>query len=170
MSAHNNLNFSKWEIKAKRKGYRVTKKGDLIGPNGLKLKCEKKNKGYKFFTMKVDKVSKNVFVHRLQAYQKFGNLIYKNNMQVRHLDNKRDNNSIENISIGHNRTNMLDRPKEDLLKSALHATSFTKKYDHEKIKAYHNETKSYRKTMDKFNIKSPGSLHYIINKKWKHNT
>ena len=59
---------------------------------------------------------------------------------------------------------MMDISAEVRLAKALHATSFSRKHDKEPIRAYYAEHKSYRKTMEEFNISSKGTLHFILNK------
>lgn len=57
----------------------------------------------------------------------------------------------------------MDIPKQVRIKKSLHASSFLKKYENDEVKKYYNKTKSYKKTMSKFNISSKGTLHYILN-------
>ena len=54
-------------------------------------------------------------------------------------------------------------PKEDRLKYALNATKHVRKYDKQEVRDYYNSCKSYAKTMEKFNISSKGTLHFILN-------
>ena len=103
-------------------------------------------------------------VHRLQAYQKFGDKIYLKNIHVRHKNNISTDNSFENILIGTPSENAMDNPKEDRVKRANHATSFWRKYDKDIVKSFHKENgRSYKKTMSNFNITSKGTLNYILN-------
>ena len=57
---------------------------------------------------------------------------------------------------------MFDKPKHVRQQMASNAA---KKYSDEKaleIINYHNQTKSYKKTKEKFGISSNGTLHYIL--------
>ena len=71
-------------------------------------------------------------------------------------------NSYENILIGTHSQNMMDISKELRLKKALKATSFVRKYNKEEVIKFHNKSKSYKETMEKFNILSKGTLNYIL--------
>lgn len=156
--------FNRNEQKAYEKGYRITEQGDVIGLKGEKVGYNKMN-GYIGFKMR-DSDGKNLGVsaHRLQAYQKFGETIYQTGTVVRHLDGDPKNNSIDNISIGTMRDNILDRPANERLEHALHATSFWRKYDKDEVRKFHEESGSYQKTMDHFGISSKGTLHHILKK------
>lgn len=109
--------------------------------------------------MKTIKVS----IHRLQAYQKFGDDIYEEGIEVRHLDGIRTNNSYENIEIGTSSDNKFDIPIEI---RKIKSSNANKKYSDElvlEIKEYYNSGHTYKETMEKFNISSKGTLSYIIN-------
>ena len=91
--------------------------------------------------------------------------IYKKGIVVRHLNGNKIDNSHNNISIGTQSQNMLDRPVEERKKHAMKATKAMMKYKNvnEIIKYHEKNGKSYKKTMKKFNISSTGTLHYILN-------
>ena len=85
---------------AYEKGYKVLPNGDVVGPSGNLLSLSLKE-GYKRFHFRLDDGShKHILVHRLLAYQKYGNELFKNNLNVCHIDSKRDNNIVDNIIIG----------------------------------------------------------------------
>lgn len=148
---------------ALERGFDIDKEGNMYGIRGTILKCSNKN-GYKVSGIKINGITKNIFAHRLQAYKKFGDKIFEEGIMVRHLDGDSTNNSWDNIGIGTNSDNMMDISAEVRLAKALHATSFTRKHDKETIRAYYTEHKSYKKTMEHFNITSKGTLHFILNK------
>ena len=154
--------FNRLEILAKQKGYVVLEDGTVNGPN--KNDIGTINNGYVFINLRVAGKCRNVRAHRLQAYQKYGEAIYSKGIVVRHLDGNPLNNSHTNIAIGNNSDNMMDKPKEQRMKDALHATSFVRKHSHEEIISYHEKHNSYKKTMEKFNISSKGTLHFILKK------
>jgi hypothetical protein len=57
---------------------------------------------------------------------------------------------------------MMDKSKEIRLRTAINATPI--KYSNvDEIRMYYNTCHSYKKTMEKFNISSKGTLHYILN-------
>jgi hypothetical protein len=151
-------------LNAHDKGYRVTKEGKVIGIKGNELKLNNHDGYYRFNFRDLNGKATSVKVHRLQAYQKFGDEMFVEGIMVRHLDGDSTNNTWDNIAIGTNSDNMMDMSAEVRLAKALHATSFTRKHDKETIRAYYAEHKSYTKTMQHFNISSKGTLHFILNK------
>lgn len=159
-------------IHAVRKGYRISSDGVVTGLNGtiLKLK-EKTENGYYRFNIKFQEnglVKHNyVSVHRLQAYQKFGNLIFDPKVQVRHLDGNPQNNQEDNIEIGTQSQNIMDVPEDQRVKRATHA-SRQKQSAHsqefwEKIKQEHRQGLSYKDISQKYKV-SKSSISYQLNK------
>ena len=149
-------------IRAYNKGYRIDREGYAISPSGRKMKFRKAGKGgYYCINYKVDNVNHSVPYHRLMAYQKFGDLLFAADC-VRHLNGNHHDNSYDNIEIGTLSDNIMDIPQEIRRRSAIIATNI--KYDNvEEIREYYSKVNSYKKTMDKFNISSKGTLHYILN-------
>lgn len=93
---------------AYQKGYRMNAKGDIFGLQGQLMKLRKGTNGYLCFNFWANNKKQTICAHRLQAYCLFGEELYKNNMQVRHLDGNPLNNMIDNISIGTQSDNMMD--------------------------------------------------------------
>jgi hypothetical protein len=151
------------QIAAKR-GYVVTEEGVLLNPKGLELQSVD-NGGYIKTTIRLNGKAVIFFAHRLQAFQKYGELLYNESILVRHLNSNKEDNSWQNIAIGTHSDNMLDIPKQIRIKKAIHASSFLKKYKNKEIIRFHKLHKSYKKTMDQFNISSKGTLNYILNPK-----
>ncbi len=162
--SHNKLKFSKNEVYAYNKGYRVTKDGVFCGlKNNIIINYNKA--GYNRVCTKKDKKQISVFAHSLQAYQKYGDKIYESGILVRHLDGNSKNNHIDNIALGTNTDNMMDRPKIERKRQALKASLKTKKYNTDEVKKYYIENGfSYKETQKYFGISSSGTLHYILNK------
>lgn len=122
-------------------------------------------KGYLYFTIRIDDRPRKVNVHRMQAYQKFKDKIYEDNIVVRHLNGNSLDNTFNNIGIGSQSENMFDRPREERIKHGRLAASFNIKYPKELIdemKVFYNNCKSYKKTMEKYNISSKGTLWHIL--------
>lgn len=147
-----------------RRGYRITESGELLSPKGEVLKGTKNTTGYKRMSYKSK--GKQIFVdfHRLQAFQKYGNKLFEEGIEVRHLNGNRLDNSFKNIALGTHSDNMMDIPEQIRIDKALHATSFIRKYDKNEVRNYYKKVKSYKKTMEHFNISSKGTLHFILNK------
>ena len=84
--------------------------------------------------------------------------------EVRHVNADRGDFSWDNILIGTHSQNMMDIPEHIRLAKALHATSHVRKYDKGEVRKFYNGCKSYKKTMEQFDISSKGTLHFILNK------
>lgn len=154
--------FSKGNIAVKfayDKGYRVNKDGCVVSPKGMIVKPMINNQGYSHFHVRVCSVNTVVFVHRLCAYQMYGELSLTADC-VRHLNGNSIDNRPENIQIGTHHDNAMDIPKEHRIKRSQHNIVHK---DHQKIIDFHNKSKSYKKTMEKFGISSKGTLHFILN-------
>ena len=148
---------------AYKKGYRVlmdgtpiSKRNQLSGSN-----CN----GYIRLGIRIEGKKDYVMVHRLQAYQKYGDKMFEKGIVVRHLNGNPKDNSWDNIAIGTASQNMMDIPAHIRMAKSLHATSFHRKHDKETIRKYYESNGlSYKKTMEKFNISSKGTLWFILNK------
>lgn len=144
------------------KGYRISKDGIVVNTNGKELSGSKSNRGYLKFSIRIGGETCHINFHRLQAFQKYGDIIFNAGVVCRHIDGDKFNNSWDNIEIGTQSQNMMDRPAEERLAHAKHASSFIQKHNHEEIKEFHAIHKSYKKTMYEFGINSKGSLNYIL--------
>lgn len=161
METHNNLKFSGLERIAKQRGYKVTEDGLFCGVRDNILK--RKNKGYLCVSIKVDGKNKFLYAHRLQAYQKYGEDVYQKGICVRHLNGDKSDNSFDNIAIGTNRDNVMDRSKSERKRIANIATRQTIKYNKDEVVQYYNEcNRSRKKTIEHFGMSKAG-LHYILN-------
>jgi len=98
---------------AYNKGYRIIN-GKIINPKGKTIKGHNAN-GYLNFGVNTKEFHDNVPVHRLLAYQKYGNQILEEGIVVRHLDGNSLNNLEENIVIGTQSDNMMDKTPEALM-------------------------------------------------------
>jgi len=162
------IEFSFHERTISELGYYVDKDGTCFSKSGKVLKGTLTKSGYIVISTRIDGKTIKIGVHRLQAYQKYGEEIYKEGIKVRHFDNYSLNNSWDNILIGTNQDNMLDIPKEIRLKTAITASNSIKVYSDElvqEIKDYRNLGHTYLEIMSKYNISSKGTLSYIINKR-----
>ena len=145
-------------LKAYEAGYRVDRAGNVISPHsGENLRLNLRKDYYQFGIGHAGKVK----VHRLQAYQKYGPKIFAEGIQVRHLNGNAKDNSYQNIAIGTASDNMMDKPKWLRVKQASQAHKKHKNVL--EIRNFYRLNKSYKKTMERFNISSKGTLHFILN-------
>jgi hypothetical protein len=148
-----------------RKGYRVM--DGKVTYRGRFIKGHKQKKGkayYLYIGVRYLKKPKKIPVHRLVAYQKYGEVTFLKGVQVRHLDGNSENNTESNIAIGTASQNQMDKTEETRKRMALHASSFIKIHDHDKIIKSYQEGKSYKTIMDETGIKSKGTISFIIRK------
>lgn len=88
-------------------GYRVSPNGEIVlRITGASVPLSSSKRGYKRFQVRERK--KTCLLHRLQAYQKFGESLYEPGIEVRHLNNCGADNCIENIGIGTHSENLSD--------------------------------------------------------------
>jgi hypothetical protein len=145
------------------KGYRIDEHG-CLSYKGRPLSGHI-SKGYFMAGFrKKDGGAYNFSAHRLQAFQKYGDDLYKPGIQVRHLNSNPLDNSYKNIAIGNASENAMDKSPEKRMAAALIASSFIRKYDRDIVTKFHKESGgSYKKTMLNFGISSKGTLHFILN-------
>lgn len=93
------------------KNYKISE-GIAYGPNGA-LRPAPDSKGYLRFNVGIKGKQFTCWVHRLVAFQKFGEAIHAPGIDVRHLDGNRQNNQPENIAIGSRSENLCDAPKSE---------------------------------------------------------
>jgi len=153
-------------MEAISRGYRITDEGVMNGMDG-EINGYPNSKGYKCITIRnrKERTTRMVPFHRIQAYQKFGDKMFEDGIEVRHLNGNRLDNSFENIEIGTSKQNSMDKKPEVRLAMAIHASKFITVHSHQDIvNWYMNNGKSYKKTMLNFGISSKGTLHFILNR------
>lgn len=151
------------EQKAAELGCTLNKEGTVIlNARGRKVAAHASNDYLVFdFGPKCDR--KRVSVHRLQAWFKFGEALYADKIQVRHLDGNPLNNHADNLALGTQSQNMMDRPAENRRASAYIASRRIAKHDHAAVITYY-KIHGFKKTLEFFGISSKGTLSFILNK------
>jgi len=169
------LKANLYVIEAYNRGYRVID-GELYGPTGKKRKPNIKitSDGYKFERFNIcirqnknDYNRPSIPVHKLAAFQKFGEKSFEVDIQVRHLDGNSLNNKDYNLELGTPLDNSLDKKPEVRLQSSITASTYIRKFtdeEMEEIRKFHRG--SYKETMETFSISSKGTLHRILNVKY----
>ena len=155
---------SKALLEAVEKGVWIDRNGVVYGVRGRPIKLRKQSSGYYTFSVRFKGKVIPIKVHSLQAFLKYGDEIF-NTECIRHLNNTKSDNSWNNIAIGTHEENVMDNPREDVIKRAKYASSFANKYNHGDVVKFYNSCKSYKKTMEEFGISSNGTLHFILKKK-----
>lgn len=149
-------------ILSNKKGYKIDYDGNIINNKENLLNGFIDNRNYKAFSIKENKKVFNVLVHRLQAYQKYGDKMFEKGIVVRHLNGNSLDNSYDNIVIGTQSDNMMDIPKEIRIKKSSNANKI---HNHNFIIEDRNKGMTYNELMTKYNISSRSTISYIVNKK-----
>lgn len=154
-------------LEASRKGYFVALDGRAIGPTGVVLKLTLKgNAPYTYCKFNL-KGLKQVSVHRLQAYQKFGDKLFEPGVVVRHLNGNSLDNSFDNIALGSQSDNMFDIPEEVRLASALTAAKEQRKLSWDEmlqLRKDRDNGDTYKTLCSRYTI-SKSTVSYIVNNK-----
>lgn len=146
------------------KGYRVSRDGKTVNSRRGNPRTLRVNKdGYLQFNIKVGTRCYPLKVHRLQAYQQFGESIFSAEC-VRHLDGNPANNAVENLALGTASENMMDRPSSARRAHAMRAVAVCRRHDHSAVLQFYAECRSFKKTARQFGISSLGTVHFIIRK------
>lgn len=148
-------------------GYHTDLYGNLFKNNRRSRANKVHPKGYKIFQTRIS--GKNIYVpiHRIVAYQKYGDKIFDTNLEVRHLDSNKLNNHYDNIVLGTHSENMFDVPKKFRMNRSRKGASKVRRLTYEEandIRKKHSEGKSYRVLCSEYNI-SKSLISYIINNK-----
>ena len=156
-------------IESYNKGYRITNEGEVLGLKRKEL-SPRIHYGYKKFCTRLKSGERYIVnYHRLQAYQKFGDKIFEEGIVVRHLDGNSLNNSWDNIGIGTNSDNQMDRS----LQCRKNVATIATRKMQDNIRSYEDRCKiyedlkngmSYNEIMKKHNISSKGTLSFMKNK------
>jgi hypothetical protein len=160
--------FNMKEQEAYEKGYRYIS-GCVVSPHGKKIALSLTPTGYLKFSIRVGSRSdgtsqrKAVMVHRLVAYQKYGKMIY-GRLVARHKDGNKQNNEPDNIFLGSQKQNMQDIAKEDRMEKAIVAATSIRRFTDTEIQEIRNNHTTYKETMQRYGIKSKGSLWEILNR------
>jgi len=153
-------------IYAKNKGMRVEPDGTIIGMKNKPIKGTIDHRGYIKVCVKFHKKDIPVYIHRLQAYQKFGDKIFEDGMQVRHLNGDSQDNSWSNIAIGTMQQNHMDKKPMTRLNAARKAALAQRKYTNnqvEEIRSRKKSGESLNSLARSFNT-TKGHISQIVNK------
>lgn len=105
-----------------------------------------------------------VFVHRLAAYQKFGDALFAPGIEVRHLNSDKLDFSESNIAIGTHSENMMDMPTDLRISRAKNAAKANWKHKAPRSTVFKalSTGKSYAEINELYGI-SKSTLSYMKN-------
>jgi len=157
---------------AVERGYYIDADGFAHNGNGEIIKGYVNSTGYKCITIRMDKYFGRrkcckVPMHRLMAYQKFGEQIFDEELEIRHLNNNKLDNSFNNIGIGTPTENRHDLPEEEILRVNKIAAKARRRLSEDEVKIIkirHEAGDSYKKLIADYGI-AKSTLSYIINNK-----
>lgn len=108
----------------------------------------------------------NVEVHRIAAYQLYGEAVFQESLEVRHLDGDCTNNRSTNLVLGTPRQNSMDRLSEVRRSMAVHASLRRRRLSDEDEVALCADRRAgmeFRDLAAKYRV-SVGAAHYIFHK------
>lgn len=160
-------NIDKAILIAEEKGYTITEAGDVIGVRGKPLALKVSKIGYQWFSIKMPgrKTAMNIPVHKFQAYQKYGKVVFFPEIVVRHIDGNPLNNHIDNILIGNVQDNCLDIPPDERLRKAIHASSHLRKFTDKEVTMIRRDRSNgmtYKQLKEKYGA-GKSTLSYLFN-------
>ena len=155
---------SKNEQLAASLGFRISEDGTTVtSPDGKIVTQSTITGGYKEFSFGPKINRKKCRIHRFNAWFRFGEAIYEPNIVCRHLDGNPSNNHIDNLALGTQHENAMDRPAEERRLHAWNTSRHAIKHDHVAIIEFYKQ-RGFKATMLEFGISSKGTLSFIINK------
>ncbi|OZB98152.1 HNH endonuclease [Paenibacillus sp. XY044] len=100
-------------VEAYNRGYRVTPEGVFLNRHGVALSIELKSKQrYPSRQISINGKKKNYYIHRLAAYCFYGDEVFKEYIQVRHLNGNVLDISKSNLALGTCSENHHDKSPE----------------------------------------------------------
>jgi hypothetical protein len=161
-------------LEAAKRGYRATRNGRVMGLNGGYLRLYFHGRGgnerrfvFSARTEVADYEPKVVFVHRLVAYQKYGDRIFDPAMRARHLNGNGLDNRYANIAIGTLSDNWYDIPRVARVARAKRAASKLRKLTQgqaAQLRKEHKAGKTYSELCEKYGL-AKSTVSYIMNSK-----
>lgn len=160
------ISFNQIEKLAYEMGYRINDQGEIIGMKGRPLIGWADRWGYRLFRVGHDVGS--AYVHRMVAYQQFGDKLYEPGTEVRHLDGNCANNEPTNLALGTASDNAQDKLPEVRRRAAVNAASYVRKLTETQVVQLREDRKqgaTYLELMEKYKISSKGTISSIVNRK-----
>lgn len=148
-------------------GYHTDDSGNLFKKDKISKANRINRDGYKILQTRISGKNVYILIHRIIAFQKFGNKIFDPGIEVRHLDGNKLNNHPDNILIGTHSENMFDVPLNLRMHRTRKGALKTRRFSYEEaeqIRKEHNQGLSYKELSTKYKI-GKSVISYIINRK-----
>ena len=154
------------------RGYRIDYDGILYNPKGKIVKGYVNNRGYKETGFRVVILNKTheckIVFHKVQAYVKYGVLLFNKGIQVRHLNGNPLDNAWDNIAIGSASDNCRDKTPETRMRASLIGASYLRTLTDKQVKEIfrlRERGHTYTSIMKIIGIKSKSTVSDVLNKK-----
>lgn len=164
---------------AYEKGYRVSKDGKRVKGIYKDKMSIYLSSGYPSFGVSppesIDgKRSVLLRVHRLQAYQKYGDKLFEDGIETRHLDGDKTNNSWDNIAIGTRSQNIHDMPEEKRRQIAIKVGEAQSPLDVEDVIEIRSRVAQgythgmFTEMADEYGINASTLINVVKGERWRH--
>lgn len=142
-------------VEAYERGYRPDEQGRIVSPYERILKLSKGSNGYLLFGMRLNGVTKVIYVHRFVAYCKYKEELFTSDC-VRHVNSNKNDNSPSNIELGTMSQNFQDNELDWKSRFAFAGAKTRRKLSEEQVKEIKEllKTNSMRSIAKKFNVAS----------------
>ncbi len=150
--------------KAAFRGYTVLADGSVVGPRGSPLSLQRVPSGHLRFNVSLGNDRYPVFVHRLVAFNKYGEDALKERVEVRHLNGIPTDNRAENIGIGSHSDNLMDQPAAVRVRRAKHASVSLRKLSDKQVSEMRSDRAKgalYRELCAEYGV-SKSTVSYIV--------
>lgn len=109
-------------------GWEIDDSGQITNPKG-EIKKGSLTYGYLKVGIKIPELDISSYalkIHKFQAYKKYGEEIFQPGIVVRHLNGDKTDNSWENIVLGTQSDNMMDRNELDRIKHSKERRKYSR--------------------------------------------
>jgi len=152
-------------IEAFTLGYKISK-DRLLNPYGVLVAQKLDDKGYYSVMLGPRGARTRIRMHRLIAFDKFGNDMF-NYQCVRHKNGNQTDNSHDNLILGTHSDNRMDMPEHVRKHLGKYAASKNRKLSAKEVdtlRSDRNNGMSYKQLTDKYGI-AKSTVSYIVNNK-----
>lgn len=155
------MNSNQRLIEASKRGYRI-ENGRPVSPSGKILSMNKNKEGYyRFSFLDSDGDVRSIVVHRMVAFQKYGNELFNPGVEVRHLNGIKEDNSVDNILIGSKSDNEMDKPEEKRRNVARNAAKKLSEGEVTQLRMDRAAGMKYEELSQKYGIRK-STISYIV--------
>ena len=110
------------------KGYKFDSSNNVLGSRGKILHLSN-DRGYPVITINFNGRIRNIRVHRLKAFFLYGEKIFEQGIDVRHLNGDKMDFSDTNLILGTPSQNSFDRPQKERIEHSKKAADKQKRFN-----------------------------------------